>query len=191
MNTYHQSFVKRLLDICFSLLVLPLALPVLLVSIFLVLISNGLPIFFYQERVGYKGKSFKLVKIRSLKTSFSSEPGAIHGANDITAVGKVLRKTRIDEIPQIWNILIGEMSWVGPRPEVPFYYEHFKNMEPTYADRQLARPGITGLAQLDNPNASPNENLEKLKFDLDYVRRANFWLDIRIIIRSFLFVWKK
>lgn len=96
----------------------------------------------------------------------------------------------MDEIPQIWNILIGEMSWVGPRPEVPFYYEHFKKQEPTYANRQLVRPGITGLAQLDNPNASPNENLEKLKFDLQYVKQATFWMDLRILTKSFLFIWK-
>ena len=96
----------------------------------------------------------------------------------------------MDETPQIWNILIGEMSWVGPRPEVPFYYEHFKKQEPTYANRQLVRPGITGLAQLDNPNASPNENLEKLKFDLQYVNQATFWMDLRILTKSFLFIWK-
>lgn len=191
MNTYHRSFVKRLLDLCFSLVILPFVIPVFIVSVLMVLISSGFPIFFFQERIGYHGKAFKLVKIRSLKSTFSSEPGALHDVNDITVVGKFLRKARIDEIPQIWNIIKGEMSWVGPRPEVPYYYEYFKNIEATYADRQLARPGITGLAQLDNPNASPNENLEKLKFDLDYVRRADFWLDIRIIVRSFLFVWKK
>jgi lipopolysaccharide/colanic/teichoic acid biosynthesis glycosyltransferase len=190
MNTYHRSFVKRLLDICFSLAILPFVIPVFILSVLMVLISSGFPIFFFQERIGYKGKVFKLVKIRSLKNTFSSEPGALHDVNDITAVGKFLRKARIDEIPQIWNIIKGEMSWVGPRPEVPYFYEHFKNLEPTYANRQLARPGITGLAQLDNPNASPNENLEKLTFDLRYVEQANLWLDLRILMQSFLFIWK-
>jgi lipopolysaccharide/colanic/teichoic acid biosynthesis glycosyltransferase len=190
MNPYHRSLTKRILDLAFSLLVLPLALPVLVLCAILVLLSSGTPVFFAQERVGRDGQPFKLIKIRSLKKSFSSAPGAQHNPADITALGRLLRKTRVDEIPQIWNILKGEMSWVGPRPEVPFYYEHYKKLEPTYADRQLVRPGITGMAQLNNPDASPNENLEKLTFDLQYVQQANFWVDLRILIKSFLFVWK-
>jgi lipopolysaccharide/colanic/teichoic acid biosynthesis glycosyltransferase len=190
MSTYHQSLSKRLLDIFFSLLVLPIALPVMLFSVFLVLLTSGRPVFFFQERIGYKGQPFRLVKVRSLKNTFASQPGALHNTNDITMVGVFLRKTRIDEIPQIWNILKGEMSWVGPRPEVPFYFNHFRELDPKYAERQNAKPGITGLAQLDNPNASPNENLEKLTFDLQYVEKASLGLDLRILIQSFLFVWK-
>lgn len=165
-------------------------MPVLVISMLLVWLSSGSPIFFVQTRVGLGGKYFMLIKLRSLRKKFNSKPGALHSTDDITKVGRLLRKTRVDEIPQIWNILVGDMSWVGPRPEVPFYYDHFKGLEPTYADRQLARPGITGLAQLNNPNASPNENLEKLTFDLDYVRNASLWMDIRILVQSFLFVWK-
>ena len=189
-SNYHQSRIKRLLDIFFSVLILPVVIPVLLLCVFLVWISSGTPIFFFQTRVGRNGKPFQMIKLRSLSNNFESKPGALHGQRDITGIGRLMRKSRMDETPQIWNILIGEMSWVGPRPEVPFYYEHFKKQEPTYANRQLVRPGITGLAQLDNPNASPNENLEKLKFDLQYVNQATFWMDLRILTKSFLFIWK-
>lgn len=190
MSPYHQSLIKRLLDVCFSLLILPVVLPVLAISVLLVGLTSGMPIFFFQKRIGKNGKPFNLIKIRTLKRAFDSTPGALHGDGDITAVGRVMRKIRFDEIPQIWNILKGEMSWVGPRPEVPYYYEHFCKLDSTYTERQKVRPGITGLAQLDNPNASPNENLEKLKFDLEYVKNASLMMDIRILLQSFLFVWK-
>lgn len=190
MSPYHASISKRFLDISFSLLILPFIWPFLIISLVLVWLSSGGQVFFYQTRVGRFGASFKLIKIRTLHKRFDSAPGALHGPNDITLVGKFLRKTHIDELPQIWNILKGDMSWVGPRPEVPYFYEHFKELEPTYADRQLARPGITGLAQLNNPDASPNENLEKLKFDLDYVNQATFWMDVRILVQTFLLIWK-
>ncbi|MFN3530367.1 MAG: sugar transferase [Bacteroidia bacterium] len=190
MSLYNMSVSKRLLDIFFSLLVLPIALPVMLLSIVLIGLTTAGPVFFVQQRVGLNGKSFNLIKIRTLKRSFQSLPGAQHDELDITMVGRFLRKFRFDEIPQIWNILIGEMSWVGPRPEVPYYFDHFKALHPEYEMRQLTRPGITGLAQLQNPNASPNENLEKLKYDLEYVRNSSFGMDINILLRSFLFVWK-
>jgi lipopolysaccharide/colanic/teichoic acid biosynthesis glycosyltransferase len=82
------------------------------------------------------------------------------------------------------------MSWVGPRPEVIYYYEHFKEKDPNYARRQVAKPGITGLAQLNDPNASPDQNLEKLIFDLKYVDHASFSMDLRILINSFIVIWK-
>jgi putative colanic acid biosynthesis UDP-glucose lipid carrier transferase len=102
-----------------------------------------------------------------------------------------MRSSRIDELPQIWNILKGEMSWVGPRPEVPYHYEHFKQRDANYATRQLVKPGITGLAQLNNPDALPNENLEKLKLDLEYVNQANIWMDLRILAQTFLLTWTR
>lgn len=190
MSPYLNHPSKRLLDIVFSILVLPVALIVLTLAILATLVTSGTPVFFDQERVGQYGKIFKLRKIRSLKKHFDSAPGAFHSNDDITFVGQFLRKTRVDEIPQIWNILTGEMSWVGPRPEVSFHYEHYKALHPEYARRQVAKPGITGLAQLNDPNASPNENLEKLKFDLDYVDNASLSKDIGILIKSFIIVWK-
>lgn len=96
----------------------------------------------------------------------------------------------MDELPQLWNILVGEMSWVGPRPEVPYYVDHFANLHPNYRQRELARPGIAGLAQLDNPKASPEQNLEKLVFDLDYMKNANIWMDINILFKTIFVVFR-
>ncbi len=169
---------------------IPVALPLCLLACIAVKISSPGPVLFIQSRVGRGGKEFKLYKIRSMRADFGSSPWVHHSESDIIAVGGVLRKLRLDELPQIWNILKGEMSWVGPRPEVPYYYEHFCLEHPEYAERQLVRPGITGPAQLNNPNATPNENLEKLTFDLHYVREATFLTDLRILTQSFLFVWK-
>jgi lipopolysaccharide/colanic/teichoic acid biosynthesis glycosyltransferase len=173
-----------------SLLVLPLALPLFLLGCLLVGLTSKGPILFYQTRIGLHNRPFQLIKIRSIRADFGKEPGAQHTHNDITAVGRTLRKFRLDELPQIWNILRGEMSWVGPRPEVPYYFEHYSKLHPEYVQRQWVRPGITGPAQLNNPNATPNENLEKLTFDLQYVREATFLTDLRILTQSFLFVWK-
>jgi lipopolysaccharide/colanic/teichoic acid biosynthesis glycosyltransferase len=169
---------------------MPLALPLFLLGCLLVGLTSKGPILFYQTRVGLHNKPFQLIKIRSIRADFGKVPGAQHTHNDITAVGRTLRKFRLDELPQIWNILKGEMSWVGPRPEVPFYFEHYSKLHPEYVQRQWVRPGITGPAQLNNPNATPNENLEKLTFDLQYVREATFLTDLRILTQSFLFVWK-
>jgi lipopolysaccharide/colanic/teichoic acid biosynthesis glycosyltransferase len=191
MPTYHQSLAKRLLDIFFSLLILPLAIPAICCCLLLILATSGSPLFFVQTRVGRNEKHFQLIKLRSLKNKFDAAPGALHGPDDITFIGRLMRSSRIDELPQIWNILKGEMSWVGPRPEVPYHYEHFKQRDANYATRQSVKPGITGLAQLNNPDALPNENLEKLKLDLEYVNQANIWMDLRILAQTFLLTWTR
>jgi lipopolysaccharide/colanic/teichoic acid biosynthesis glycosyltransferase len=190
MSPYLYSRLKRLLDIVFSLIIAPIALVVFIFAAFLVYFTSGSPIFFRQERIGKGGKPFQMLKIRTLSLDFASVPGAQHVAGDITWIGKILRKTRIDEIPQILSILNGEMSWVGPRPEVAFYYEHFQAIDSRFKNRLQAKPGITGLAQINNPNASPNENLEKLEHDLQYIENANFGLDLKILAKSFLVIWK-
>jgi lipopolysaccharide/colanic/teichoic acid biosynthesis glycosyltransferase len=126
MSLYLSAGSKRFLDLFFTLLIAPFALIAFLMAVILVYFTSKGPVFFIQERIGWHGKPFKMVKIRTLSRGFSSDPGAQHGAGDITLVGRLLRKTRIDEIPQILTILKGEMSWVGPRPEVAFYYERFQ-----------------------------------------------------------------
>lgn len=190
MSPYLNHPLKRTVDIVFSLALLPVVIPVFLLTAVLVLLIDGSPVFFSHNRVGQHGKLFKLVKIRTLKNSFDSSPGAQHKQNDVTYLGKLLRKTRVDEIPQIWTILKGEMSWVGPRPEVVYYYDYYKEKDANYARRQEAKPGITGLAQLNNPNASPDQNLEKLIFDLEYVNSASFLMDLHVLFKSFIVVWK-
>jgi lipopolysaccharide/colanic/teichoic acid biosynthesis glycosyltransferase len=190
MSPYLDRPAKRALDIFFSLLVLPVALPLVLVSAIITVFSDGGPAFFIQERIGFDAKPFKMLKIRTLRKTFLSSEGQQHQVNDILWVGKLLRKFRIDELPQIWNILNGEMSWVGPRPEIPHYFEIYKNLDPQFVKRQQCRPGITGLAQLHNPDATPENSLEKLPNDLKYIEHASLFMDIIILLKSFFLVWK-
>jgi lipopolysaccharide/colanic/teichoic acid biosynthesis glycosyltransferase len=189
MSSYLNSSLKRVLDIVFSILVLPIALPLVILASVFVFISDRGGIFFFQERVGLNTKPFRMIKIRTLKKEFLSNNGKQHGENDILWVGKWLRKLRIDELPQIWNILKGEMSWVGPRPEIAYYFYHFNTVDPNFEKRQVCKPGITGLAQLENPDATPEHSLEKLPYDLTYVQQASLGMDIKILFQSFFSVW--
>jgi lipopolysaccharide/colanic/teichoic acid biosynthesis glycosyltransferase len=190
MKSYHNSIKKRGLDIIFTLLVLPIALPLLIACLFLVLITMGFPLIFSQKRIGKKGKEFTMYKLRSMKKKFVPSEGQKHSNNDISKIGKLLRMSRLDELPQMWNILKGDMSWVGPRPEVPFYVDKYKELHPRYIDRQKVLPGIAGLAQLSNPNATPDDNLDKLGYDLQYIDKANLMTDIKIILKTFFVLWK-
>ena len=190
MSPYLHKPAKRAFDIFFSLMILPIAIPVMAVAALLTVFSDGGPAFFIQERIGYNSKAFKMLKIRTLKKSFLSSVGQQHQVNDIIWIGKLFRKFRIDELPQVLNILMGEMSWVGPRPEVRYYFEMYKNIDPNFEKRQQCRPGITGLAQLKNPDATPEDSLEKLPYDLLYINKASLLMDIRILLQSFFLVWK-
>lgn len=191
MNSYLSSKRKRTLDILFTLIALPFILPLLIVTAFLVLLTMGPPVVFAQKRVGLNGKIFIMFKLRSLKRSFNNEHGTKHTNGDITPLGKFIRIFRLDEFPQIWNILKGEMSWVGPRPEVPFYVEKYTGLNPDFALRTAALPGITGLAQLNNPNATPDQNLDKLYHDMFYIQKANLRMDMKILFKTFFIIWKK
>jgi lipopolysaccharide/colanic/teichoic acid biosynthesis glycosyltransferase len=189
MSSYLNSSLKRVLDIVFSLLVMPIALPFVALASILVFLSDRSNVFFVQERIGKDAVPFRMIKIRTLKKHFGSENGRQHETSDILWVGKWLRKLRIDELPQIWNILKGEMSWVGPRPEVPYYFNHFCNINPAFAQRQVCKPGITGLAQLENPDATPQHSMVKLPHDLSYIQKASLGMDIKILFLSFFSVW--
>jgi lipopolysaccharide/colanic/teichoic acid biosynthesis glycosyltransferase len=190
MSSYLNSSLKRALDIVFSILVMPIALPCVALASMLVFFSDRGNVLFVQERIGKNGLPFNMIKIRTLKKNFTGENGKQHIDDDILWIGRWLRKLRIDELPQIWNILKDEMSWVGPRPEIPFYFDHFKKMDPTFTQRQVCKPGITGLAQLENPDATPEHSMEKLPHDLTYVDKATLWMDIKILFQSFFSVWK-
>lgn len=190
MNQYHRSFQKRFFDLGFTLILLPFILPILLITILLLLVTNGLPIFYTQQRVGRNGKVFKMYKLRTMKRKFVGSQGTMHSNADITRIGFFLRITRLDELPQIINILKGEMSWVGPRPEVPYYVEKFLKQNKNYNKRHDILPGITGLAQVKFPNATPDDNLKKLSYDLAYIKKANLMLDIKMLFLSVFAVWK-
>ncbi len=172
--------MKRLLDIAVSLLALLVLAPVLLLAALAVVLDSGFPVLFRQTRVGRGGREFGMYKFRSMVVNAASL-GPWHTADQdprITRVGRVLRRTSIDELPQLLNVLLGDMSLVGPRPDVPAQRALYSE-----ADWQLrcsVRPGITGLAQVQN--RSEGTHADRLALDLRYTREANFWLDIRIMV---------
>ena len=140
-----------------------------------------------QNRVGLDGKDFKLIKFRSMVTNAESNGAVWTQSNDprVTGGGKFIRKTRIDEIPQMWNILKGEMSFIGPRPERPEFVQQLINEIPYYAFRHTVKPGITGWAQVNYKyGASKKDTLEKLQYDLYYIKNLSPFLDLNILLRT-------
>lgn len=182
-----EEFAKRTLDIVLSLFVLVLGMPVwLLVAALVKLTSHG-PVFFLQDRVGRHGHQFKMFKFRSMVTDTSRQPSWT-AKNDprVTPVGRFIRKTHLDEIPQMWNVLKGEMSLVGPRPEQPFYVEKWSTILPYYRRRLKVRPGITGWWQVkakSNPE-SVEEIQQRLRYDFFYIENMSFKLDLEILVRT-------
>mgnify|MGYP001220281282 CR=1 FL=1 len=178
------SYVKRLLDILFSLLALPIAIPIVFIFAIIIKIESTGPAFFLQERVGLRGKYFKIIKLRSMKVNAEVNGAQWATKNDprITKVGAFIRKTRIDELPQLLNVLKGDMSLIGPRPERPMFTAQFNEEIPGFIDRLQVRPGITGWAQVNGGyDLSPKH---KLDLDLYYIKNMGFWLDFKIIIKT-------
>ncbi|BCP61835.1 hypothetical protein SUT380_10230 [Streptococcus parasuis] len=190
--TIAQATVKRAFDILASLTFLILFSPILiLTSIALKIESNG-PIFYRQERVTLSNKTFQILKFRSMVVDAEKDLGPVlASANDsrVTRVGKFIRATRIDEIPQLINVLKGEMSIVGPRPERPKFTEEFTNLNQFYPLRHNVRAGITGYAQVYGRYISNFES--KLKFDLLYIKTYSFGLDIKLLLKTVLVVFDK
>ncbi len=185
---YNYDFIKSIFDkFCAFIAILFLG-PFLLLGMLLVLIFEGRPIFYSQERVGLNGKNFKIYKLKFMKND-AEKNGAQWSTpsdNRVTAVGKFLRKTRIDEIPQLFNIFNGTMSLVGPRPERPeIIEEKLKDLSPYYEFRSVVLPGITGWAQVNyRYGFSQSDALMKLRYDLFYVKNKSLLLDIRILLRT-------
>jgi sugar transferase (PEP-CTERM system associated) len=185
---YFANAVKRLFDLIVSATLFVLTLPIILVTALLIYLESGLPIFYRQERVGKGGRPFILYKLRSMKPN-AENGGAAHWAkaddDRITGVGRFIRKYRIDELPQIFNVLKGEMSLIGPRPERPFFVDQLTKQIPFYALRHSAKPGITGWAQVRYQyGASIDDAIEKLQYDLYYVKNHSFFLDLMILIAT-------
>ncbi|MGE5304035.1 MAG: TIGR03013 family XrtA/PEP-CTERM system glycosyltransferase [Alphaproteobacteria bacterium] len=180
---------KRILDQVASLVGLVLSAPLcLLVAAVIKLESRG-PIFYRQERVGQNERPFTLYKFRSMREEAEASMGPVWAAqNDprVTRIGKIIRKLRIDEIPQMYNVLKGEMSFVGPRPERPFFVEGLKSRIPYYYLRHSVKPGITGWAQISYPYGDSEEGaIEKLQYDLYYIKNMTPLFDLQIIFESF------
>jgi exopolysaccharide biosynthesis polyprenyl glycosylphosphotransferase len=183
-----EQVLHRGLDILASLTLLVLTLPLLLVVALAIKLDSRGPIFYRQERVGQHHRKFHILKFRSM-TVDAEKPGAAVWAavrdSRVTRVGRFIRLTRIDEIPQAINILRGEMAFVGPRPERPVFVEQLISAIPHYADRAAVRPGLTGWAQVKHPyGASIEEARDKLSYDLWYIRSRSLWLDLRIMLAT-------
>ncbi|MFC4292266.1 TIGR03013 family XrtA/PEP-CTERM system glycosyltransferase [Sphingorhabdus arenilitoris] len=183
-----SSFAKRLFDILASLLLLLLTAPIIvLFAIFIKLESKG-PALYRQQRVGLFGQPYYVNKLRSMRSDAEVDGKAVWASEDdprITRVGKFIRKVRIDELPQTWNVLKGEMSFVGPRPERPEFVADLEGQLSYYAERHMVKPGITGWAQINYPyGASIDDSRQKLEYDLYYAKNYTPFLDILILLQT-------
>lgn len=188
-----QKFVKRLFDILTSILILVLGFPFYLLIGLLVKFSSEGPMFFMQERIGLGGKPFKIFKYRSMRVDAEAKGPQLSKENDprITALGKLLRKTRIDEFPQFWNVLKGDMSLVGPRPERQFFINQIIEKAPHYRRLHRIKPGITSWGQVKYGYAeNVDEMVERLQYDLLYLENISIILDLKILIYTVLIMFQ-
>jgi lipopolysaccharide/colanic/teichoic acid biosynthesis glycosyltransferase len=177
-HTPAAAIAKRAIDVAVAATGLAVTAPLLVSLGALVTLDSSGPALFHQRRTGRDQRPFTLVKLRTFDQ---------HGR--VTRVGRVLRPTGLDELPQLWNVVLGEMSLVGPRPEVPERVEHFSRELPAFPARHVMRPGITGWAQVNGLRGNVSIS-ERLKFDLEYQRKWSFALDARIIMRTLVTVIK-
>ena len=179
--------LKRLFDIAVSALVLLLTAPVILLFALLVRLDSKGPAFYRQTRVGLYGQPFDVIKLRSMRTDAEVNGAQWASENDprVTRIGNFIRKTRIDELPQLWTVLKGEMSFVGPRPERPEFVADLEQHLPYYAERHMVKPGITGWAQINYPyGASIEDSRHKLEYDLYYAKNYSPFLDLLILLQT-------
>jgi sugar transferase (PEP-CTERM system associated) len=183
-----RAAVKRVFDILCASILIVLALPVMAVAGVFILVESKGPILYLQERVGLNGRLFNVVKFRSMRTDAEQDgtPRWASASDDrVTRVGRVIRKLRIDELPQLFSVLAGSMSLVGPRPERPFFVDQLTEKIPFFAVRQSVKPGVTGWAQVRYQyGASVEDAAEKLQYDLYYVKNHNLFLDIIILFET-------
>jgi exopolysaccharide biosynthesis polyprenyl glycosylphosphotransferase len=177
-------YLKRAIDIGISIFGLIITFPILVLTAIAIKFDSHGPIFYFQERVGYKGVVFKVIKLRSMvmDAEKNGEQWAEKKDSRITRIGYIIRKTRIDEIPQLINVLVGQMSIIGPRPERPSFTEKFNEEIPGFKTRLLVKPGITGWAQVNGGyDITPQE---KLVLDLYYIQRFSLLLDLKIYLKT-------
>jgi exopolysaccharide biosynthesis polyprenyl glycosylphosphotransferase len=188
-----QFSTKRIIDIFVSFCALIVLLPVYLILAILVKTSSKGPIFFTQERIGKHGQKFNIIKYRTMVHNAETKGPQLSSSNDsrITKVGKFLRKTRLDEFPQFWNVLVGEMSLVGPRPERQFYIDQISEHDPQYLYLHKVRPGITSWGQVKFGYAeNVDQMIERMKYDLLYIRNMSLALDLKIMFYTVAIVFK-
>lgn len=185
--------LKRVFDIFLCVVCLPILIVPLLIVAGLIKLDSPGPVIFRQERVGYRGRVFKVIKFRTMRVAApdatSADPRTMAKTQDnddrITRLGKFLRRTRIDELPQMVNILLGEMSWIGPRPEALPLSQWYNEEIPFYAYRHIVRPGITGWAQVNQGHVTDLDDIdEKLQYDFFYIKNFSYWIDLYILLRT-------
>ncbi len=190
---FWQQAVKRLMDIVISFIAMILLIPVYIACAIGVKISSPGPIFFLQERVGKDGEIFRIIKFRTMVVNAELNGPQLSSAEDprITKIGRFMRKTRLDEFPQFLNVILGQMSLVGPRPERQFYMDQIVKIEPQYLHLNRVRPGITSWGQVKFGYAENVEQmLQRMKFDLIYLKNRSLALDVKIMFYTFIIIFK-
>ena len=191
---YYNNFnlrAKRLLDLIFAIIIGICTLPLMLLAAIIVKVESKGPIFFIQERIGEGNKKFNIVKFRSMTTDAEKNGPQWASKNDnrVTRWGKIMRATRIDELPQLWNVLKGEMSFVGPRPEREYFIKQLEKEIPYYNLRHTVKPGLTGWAQVMYPyGASIEDAYRKLQYDLYYIKHHDVIFDIKVLLKTITIV---
>jgi lipopolysaccharide/colanic/teichoic acid biosynthesis glycosyltransferase len=184
-RSWHSGPLKRGFDLLLGVALLVVTAPVLLLTMALVKLTSRGPALYWQTRMGLGGRPFTIYKVRTMRDDCESLTGALWSPacdSRVTAVGRLLRQTHLDELPQLWNVLRGDMSLVGPRPERPEFVPQLEQAVRHYRARMLVRPGVTGLAQLQLPPDTDLDSVRhKLAYDLYYVQHAGFWLDLRLL----------
>jgi lipopolysaccharide/colanic/teichoic acid biosynthesis glycosyltransferase len=179
--------IKRVLDVVTIITVLPFVAVLMAVTALAIKLESSGSVFFWQKRVGMNGKTFNMMKFRSMTSDSEQHGSQFAQSNDmrVTRVGKFIRKFRIDETPQLWNVIKGDMSIIGPRPEQESFVNEFNQTIPNYSLRHLVRPGITGLAQTEQGYvADADGTVTKLKYDLYYINNLSFMTDLQITLKT-------
>lgn len=180
--------IKRIEDILISSIMLILTSPILIVVSILIKLESRGRVFFYQDRVGQKKSEFRMHKFRSMVEDAEKQSGPVWAKTDdtrITKVGKIIRRFRIDELPQLWDVLIGKMSMVGPRPERKHFTDDLEKKVPFYSERFIVKPGITGWAQICySYGSNMDDAIEKLNYDLFYIKNLSIIMDVVILLRT-------
>lgn len=187
-----ERFIKRLFDVFCSFFGILALSPVYLIVYISLRLQNDGSVIFKQERIGYKGKAFNIYKFRTMRTDSESNGKpqlAAKGDERLTKVGKFLREHHLDELPQLFNVFVGDMSFVGPRPERQYFIDKIKKENPNYDYIYLMRPGLTSLATIHNGYTDTIEKmLTRLEMDLDYLQKRSLWYDLKIIVTTVLYI---
>lgn len=189
MNAVERA-IKRLFDLSCSFFGLVVLSPIFLIVYISLRLQNDGSVIFKQERIGYKGKPFNIYKFRTMRTDSESAGVpllAAKGDERLTKVGKFLREHHLDELPQLFNVFVGDMSFVGPRPERQYFIDKIKEVNPDYDYLFLVRPGVTSMATIYNGYTDTLEKmLTRLDMDLEYLQKRSLWLDLKIIVTTVL-----